>query len=241
MVNNAKEWVGTRHGKLVVVGLTKAVPPRRGWKWVCRCDCGNIKICDPTRIKSGRMKSCGCTHGAKHGGTGTRLYHVWDGMKARCNNPNSDEYHRYGGRGIRICEEWCSFSNFREWAMATGYDPDAPQGECTLDRIDNDGNYEPSNCRWVDMREQMQNRPRLSPFVEYNNESRTLYEWAEIMGLSYGVVKGRYRSGWSMERIMSTYLPKERVTKPQDVVLPLDFTTIYAKKFVRGLDKMNVL
>lgn len=243
MHNNSTEWIGKRYGKLVVIGLTKATPPYRGWRWICKCDCGNTKVYDPPRLKSGRGVSCGCSvgHARKHGGTGTRLYHVWDGMKQRCNNPNSEEYHRYGGRGITICEEWGSFANFRDWAMSTGYDPDAPQGECTLDRIDNDGNYEPSNCRWVDMQEQMQNRPRRSPSIAYNNESHTLYEWAQIMGVSYQKLRNYRAKGWSIEKIMSICRNTGATTTPQDVVFPLDYATTYGINPVLGLDKMNIV
>jgi hypothetical protein len=141
--------------------------------------------------------------GYKHGGTGTRLHKVWITMKQRCSNPNGDEYHRYGGRGIRVCEEWLSFANFRDWAMANGYNPNAPRGTCTLDRIDNDGNYEPSNCRWVDMREQMKNRPKRGLFYEYNGESHTLYDWAKIMGTSHSLLRNRIRWGWDIEQALT--------------------------------------
>jgi hypothetical protein len=142
--------------------------------------------------------------GYKHGGTGTRLHGVWIMMKQRCNNPNTSEYHRYGGRGIKVCDEWLSFANFRDWAMANGYDPDAPRGECTLDRIDNDGNYEPSNCRWVNLKEQMANRPKRGIFYEYNGESHTLYDWSKIIGTSHGLLRNRIRLGWDIEATLST-------------------------------------
>ena len=145
----------------------------------------------------------------RHGGTGTRLHNMWIMMKQRCSNPNAGEYHRYGGRGIRVCEEWLSFTNFRDWAMSNGYDPDAPHGKCTLDRIDNDGNYEPSNCRWVDMREQMKNRPKRGQFYEYNGDSHTLYEWAGIMGMSHNMLRARMRYGWNIEKALTTPVRKK--------------------------------
>ena len=140
----------------------------------------------------------------KHGGTGTRLHNVWIMMKQRCNNPKTCEYHRYGGRGIKVCDEWASFNNFRDWAMSNGYDPDAPRGKCTLDRIDNDGDYEPSNCRWVDMLEQMKNRPRRGCYYEYHGECHTLYEWAKIIGASHNLLRSRIRYGWDIERVLNT-------------------------------------
>ena len=142
--------------------------------------------------------------GYKHGGTGTRLHGVWITMKQRCNNPNISEYHRYGGRGIKVCEEWLSFANFRDWAMVNGYDPDAPRGECTLDRIDNDGNYEPSNCRWVNLKEQMKNRPKRGLYYEYNGESHTLYDWAKITDKTHNQLRNRIRLGWDIERALNT-------------------------------------
>lgn len=142
--------------------------------------------------------------GYRHGGNGTRLHNVWIMMKQRCNNPKTFEYHRYGGRGIKVCEEWLSFAVFRDWAMANGYDPNAPRGKCTLDRIDNDGNYEPSNCRWVDMKEQMKNRPKRGLYYEYNGESHTLYDWSKITGLSHASLRSRMRYGWDIEKALTT-------------------------------------
>lgn len=215
MSNNSQEWIGKRYGKLIVKGFTKATPPYRGWRWICQCECGNTKVYDPAYLKRGVIVSCGCSRGTPmtHGDSNTRLYHVWDGMKQRCCNSNSAEYHRYGGRGITICEEWKSFENFREWAMSTGYDPDAPRGECTLDRIDNEGIYEPSNCRWVDMDEQMRNRPRFSQPISYNNESHTLYEWAKIKGESFQAYRSRLKNGWSIEKILTTPTSRRNIKK----------------------------
>jgi hypothetical protein len=140
--------------------------------WECLCDCGQKKLVMAVSLKSGNTKSCGClqreiasqrrkTHGEAH----SRLHTVWIGMKQRCTNPNRFCYEHYGGRGISVCEEWLnSFELFCEWAMANGYKPDAMRGECTLDRIDTDGNYCPENCRWVTNAEQQRNkRKRRKP------------------------------------------------------------------------------
>jgi hypothetical protein len=120
-------------------------------------------------LREGSIKSCGCLEkenrleaNTTHGGASTRLYGVWLGIRKRCFNVNEPAYPNYGGRGITVCSEWNDYSKFREWALKSGYDKNAPRGKCTLDRINVDGNYEPSNCRWVDMKVQRQNqRPRV--------------------------------------------------------------------------------
>lgn len=159
---------GKRFGMLTVLCR---VPNQRSNKvlYRCECECGNkIDVCYSSLVYGDR-KTCGCVDlHVKHGGCSTkklggkhnsRLYGVWHSMRDRCKNPNSHAYGRYGGRGICVCEEWDSdFAAFRKWAESAGYDPNAPRGKCTLDRIDNDGNYEPSNCRWVDMVVQSNNR-----------------------------------------------------------------------------------
>lgn len=164
-----RDLSGEKFGMLTVLGR---VPNPKNSKalYRCKCDCGNeINVCYSSLVY-GDKKTCGCVdlhvkHGAcskknlKPGMHHSRLYGVWRDMRGRCNNPNSDAYASYGGRGIRICDEWNEgFEAFQKWAESTGYDPEAPRGKCTLDRIDNDGNYEPSNCRWVDMKIQSNNR-----------------------------------------------------------------------------------
>lgn len=138
--------------------------------WRCLCDCGKETLVRMSNLRSGHAASCGCASSRqyrgkdnpsyKHGHVHCRLYAVWESMKQRCENPKNDAYKNYGGRGVSVCDEWHDFSIFEKWAISSGYDENAPHGKCTIDRINVNGNYEPSNCRWVDMSVQRQNQRR---------------------------------------------------------------------------------
>lgn len=163
---------GQRFGNLTAIKRVGTQKSDGSSLWLCKCDCGNEKVISSASLRYGSSKSCGCsrlkhlverppkrTHGESH----TRLYYVWCGMRQRCSDPHNIHYSLYGGRGIRVCKEWqTSFEVFRDWALATGYDVNAPRGQCTIDRIDPDGNYCPENCRWVDAKAQALNKRNSS-------------------------------------------------------------------------------
>lgn len=160
-----KDLTGQRFGRLVVVERAGSDRQKRA-TWKCQCDCGRETVATSSYLLNGDIRSCGCAksermieRNTKHGKAQTRLYGVWANMIQRCTDPNHQHYHRYGGRGITVCDEWrYNFQAFYEWAMANGYDENAAHGQCTIDRIDNDKGYSPDNCRWVDMKTQRHNR-----------------------------------------------------------------------------------
>jgi len=174
-------------------------------KWRCRCACGADRDVDGRSLRAGRSKGCIKCHTATgtrrtHGQKRTRLYTIWSRMKGRCENPADAAYPRYGGRGIAVCPEWRgSFKAFRDWALANGY-----AGALTIDRRDNDGNYEPGNCRWATYTEQNRNRRDNKPIV-YQGKSILISDLAERHGLPADIVKNRIRRySWTVEKAIST-------------------------------------
>lgn len=153
------ELAGKKFGRLTVLEFA-CVDKHGHSKWKCRCDCGAETTVKGIHLTSGNTTSCGKhARSMKHGLRNTRLYHVWLSMKDRCFNERCQYFKNYGGRGITVCDSWKeSFEAFHSWAMENGYNPDAKRGDCTLDRINVDGNYCPENCRWVDMYVQNNNR-----------------------------------------------------------------------------------
>jgi hypothetical protein len=127
-----------------------------------------------------------------HGKRKTRLYRIWANIKTRCTNTNDPHFDRYGGRGITICDEWKNdFKAFYDWSMSNGYADDL-----TIDRIDNNGNYEPSNCRWVTVAEQNRNKRNVK-YITYNGETHTISEWTDILHLGKETIRERLKRGWS--------------------------------------------
>ena len=199
-MSNFKDLTNKRFGKLLVVENTNK---KRNKKtiWLCKCDCGNYKEVQVDNLTSGHTKSCGCLNGKgyKHNLKNTRLYYIWSCMKQRCYNENHKQYKDYGQRGIKICNEWHEFINFYNWAINNDY-----QDNLTIDRINNNGNYEPNNCRWVNMKIQSNNR-RSNHIIEYKNETHTLKEWCDILKLNYKTIQTRINSlKWNVEKAFET-------------------------------------
>ena len=170
--------------------------------WMCRCDCGNIRFASGSDLRNGKTKSCGCyirdwnkKVKKTHGMTNTRIYHTWIGMRRRCYDPTRSGFKLYGGRGITVCDEWNNnFESFYEWAMQNGY-----TDELTIDRIDVNGNYEPSICRFATNKQQMNNKTD-NHFLTYNGETHTIAEWSEITGIKRETIRVRIsKLHWSTD------------------------------------------
>jgi hypothetical protein len=204
-----KDITGQKFGRLTVLILdTKQGAETHVWK--CRCDCGSITHAQGSALRGGRWKSCGCLQiesATKHGMGGTPTYESWKKMKYRCLSPSDAVYDRYGGRGIKVCKRWLSFENF---LADMG---EKPKG-LSLDRIDNDGDYKPSNCRWASFRTQNNNR-RSSRILTIDGETKTVTQWIGKSGLSKDTVWGRLRTGWDPKAAISVPNITGRPAKPR--------------------------
>lgn len=205
-MSSIKDLTGQVFGKLTVIERAEDyVSPRgqRKTQWLCECSCAehNKVVVSGNHLRSGRSTSCGCfskeyttTRNTTHGDTKTRLYNIWSGMKKRCYNVNDPKYNNYGGRGIIICDEWKDdFVKFKSWAFDNGY-----QDGLTIDRINNDGNYEPSNCKWSNFVEQNNNR-RSNKNITFNGETHNLKQWCNKLSLPYSPIQLRLARGWTIE------------------------------------------
>ena len=176
--------------------------------WLCLCECGNNTILTSTSLKAGKTKSCGCYHKEKqtiHGKNKHHLYRIWCAMIQRCYNANNKQYHFYGGRGITVCDDWKNnFQAFYDWSYLNGYTDEKTltgRHKLTIDRVDNDGNYEPSNCRWVTQKEQS-NNTRKNHLIVINGETKTMQQWADLYNINKHTFYARYKKGLREESLI---------------------------------------
>ena len=195
-----KDLAGMKFGRLLVIGISRKVPSgkRDRYYWNCRCDCGNTKEVRTDCLTSKYVQSCGClkkeqnrinlVKNHRHKLSNTNLWHVYYGMLHRCYNMDDLRYSNYGGRGISVCDEWKnSFDKFIQWSFCNGY-----KKGLQIDRVDNNGNYEPNNCRWVDTKQNCRNRSS-NILVEYEGSMITIIELSEILNQPYKKVYYKYR------------------------------------------------
>lgn len=205
---NEYDLVGRKFGQLIVLNRDYTKSRK---SWICKCECGNIVVIAQQELLRGDTISCGCYRKkllTTHGCTGTHIYNIWNGIKNRCDLPSEAEYHRYGGRGIKVCDEWYVFETFKKWALENGYD-----SKLQIDRIDNNGNYEPSNCRWVTRKINCNNRNN-NIRITWQNETKTIAEWARLYNIESNTLRGRLDRGWSIEKSLLTpvkIIPRERL------------------------------
>lgn len=192
---------GVKFNKWTVLKYDESKSINRKSYWICRCECGTIRSVRVDNLK--KYQSCGChkkqllKNRVKHGQYNTRLYKVWIGMKQRCDNKNNIRYTNYGGRGIKVCESWYDYSNFYNWAIANGY----VKG-LTIDRINNNGDYKPDNCRFISNEVQQLNKSN-NRLVTINNITMTIKEWCVKYGINRNTFVYRLNNGWLDEKLLS--------------------------------------
>lgn len=205
IISRVKDLTGKTFGRLTVIRREGSNEQGRAL-WLCRCDCGVESIKQGKLLLNGHCRSCGCgeretrlenmTKNAHHQ-TGTRLYNIWSGMKQRCYYLDHVDYLNYGGRGIEVCEEWRNdFLAFKKWSEENGY-----RDNLSIDRIDVNGNYEPSNCKWSTLKEQSRNK-RDTLLLTVDGVTKPLVEWCELRNIPYATAYYRYHRGMSAENVL---------------------------------------
>lgn len=200
------DMIGDRYGSLSVIG--RAENYRGNAQWLCKCDCGKIKTYIGFDLRKGKLRSCGCKNpsaASDHGMAGSPTYFSWQAMRNRCNNKSARVYKYYGARGITVCERWNGPNDFPNFLADMGPRPDGK----SLERIDNDGVYSPSNCRWATQKEQMNNR-RANRYIVLDGRRQTLSQWLTEFNLKSTVFQDRTSRGWTVERAIKTPLRELR-------------------------------
>lgn len=221
MGNPRNNLIGCVYGKLLVVDYA-GKDYKNNTMWLCKCKCGNEKVVRGSKLKSGEVKSCGCLRHEdnpvknenirlskiKHNKSNTRLYYIYNNMVRRCEDPKSNKYRLYGGRGISVCKEWrYDINTFFEWAEMSGY-----HDNLTIDRINVNGNYCPDNCRWTNMKVQSNNKTN-NILITYNDETHTVTEWSDIIGINSKTIYARLKRGWDCVDAITK--PVRQITFPK--------------------------
>jgi hypothetical protein len=229
--------VGRRFGAWIVLG--DGVPRKGPKRWLCRCDCGGEGEVLAFTLRGGKSLRCrGCVWRASrvdpdHANSGNSPeYRTWTGMRRRCNNPCSTKYRDYGGRGITVCERWNGRDGYTNFLADVGRKPSPKH---SLDRIDVNGNYEPSNCRWATQLEQLRNR-RNTVFITWRGRTQSINAWAEETGIRDRVIRGRLGSGWDVERLLSE---PARVCRGAHLRWRITAHTPYARALRAAVDADN--
>jgi hypothetical protein len=184
--------------RLGVVARQMDANPKQVRRWLGEI---GIMLPAPKKIRErGSNRFCKIAYVADGRRVWTKLYGVWNAMRGRCNSPGTKDYKRYGARGIRVCVEWNDYANFRAWALEHGF-----KKGLTLDRTDTNGNYEQGNCRWIPKGEQQENIRRAIKLT-LNGETRSLYRWARVVGISADLLRARHYEGWTDEQVLTTPL-----------------------------------
>jgi hypothetical protein len=214
----AKDFTPETFGRLTTIGPKFLLDRKAHIAYqVCLCSCGSVKIVRVAAFRNGGAKSCGCLQkekaskqatalgksSTKHGKSRSREYTTYHSMVQRCCNPKARQYQDYGGRGIKVCDRWQE-SNGQGFINFLVDMNECPPGKISIDRTDNDGDYEPGNCKWADYTEQARNR-RSCRLLTYNGRTQTVAEWADETGLKYSTIGKRIdRYGWSIEKTLTT-------------------------------------
>ncbi len=202
------DLAGKKFGRLIVI---KRVERDRwgSYKWLCICNCGKTTVVMGYDLRKNKTKSCGCfrnegnntNHGHTKNGKLSKTYMSWAGMIQRCTNPNSEDYHNYGGRGITVCEQWMKFENFLNH-----------MGECpqkhSIDRINNEKGYYKENCRWATPKQQARNKQN-NHLETYNGKTQCLAAWAEETGIAQHILWKRFSRGWPPSKALKSLIKKD--------------------------------
>ena len=217
---NEEDIKNKKYGRLTAIKITGRSNSGK-ILWICKCDCGNEITVAQSDFRNGYTKSCGCLQREsvksrkKPYSHRERLYELWCGIKQRCNNPNNISYKWYGGKGIKVCDEWNNdYLSFKKWASDSGYDETLPRGMQTIERIDTFKDYSPENCTWKTINEQQRNK-RNNRLFEHKGEKHTLAEWSEILGIDYTILHSRVLGyGWNI---------KEAIEKPKTEIKTYEY------------------